>query len=322
MGFLMLIKNRFLRFILDDWIAKILCLVLAIVLYVFYQFSSLRERPLSVPLTLIASENLVPATQYPRTVRLVLRGESDEIFAIHENDLEAVLDLGTHTVPGTWRVPVKILKRGTALAAEPLNISIEPSEVSINLETKAYRLLEIIPEFRGQVAQGFEMVRWEVEPRTINAYGPVSVLDGVIQAVTEAIDLTGRDTDFSQRIRVLKADSVINFTTSEFVEVKITIRREQVSKVLPDISVMDLNLGTGLRINEALDSVSVKIRGERRLLENLQATSIVPSVDLTGVAAPGEYFVPVHVVVPDGITVENVDPAELMVTIGVSGARQ
>lgn len=312
-------KKKILHLLLDDWVAKVLCLVLAIVLYVFYQFSNLRDRPISVPVTLISSENLVPASQYPRTVRLLLRGESDEIYAIHESDLEAIIDLGVHTVPGTWRVPVKILKRGSALMAEPLTISVEPSEISIILETKFTRQLEIIPEFRGLVESGFEMVGYEVVPGTIDAVGPTSVVEGIQQAFTEAIDLTGRDENFAVRVRVLKADSVIHYATSEFVEVKVVISRELVFRTVTAIPVEVRNLLSGLSLKSELPSVSLRVSGSRKKLEDLNPGSLVAHIDFSAITKPGEYALPVQLVLPEGLELDTVEPARLTITVLATG---
>lgn len=313
-------KKKILHLFLDDWVAKVLCLVLAIVLYVFYQFSNLRDRPISVPVTLISSENLVPASQYPRTVRLLLRGESDEIYAIHESDLEAVIDLGVHTVPGTWRVPVKILKRGSALAAEPLTISVEPSEISIILETKFTRQLEIIPEFRGLVENGFEVVGFEVVPGTIDAVGPTSVVEGIQQAFTEAIDLTGRDENFAVRVRVLKADSVIHYATSEFVEVKVAISRELVFRTISAVSVETRNLSFGLSLESGLPFVTLRISGSRKKLEDFVPESLVAYIDLSAITQPGEYALPVQLVLPESLELDTVDPPLLNITLLGSGS--
>ncbi|MBU0936984.1 MAG: hypothetical protein KKI09_13430 [Spirochaetes bacterium] len=313
-------KKKILHLFLDDWVAKVLCLVLAIVLYVFYQFSNLRDRPISVPVTLISSENLVPASQYPRTVRLLLRGESDEIYAIHESDLEAVIDLGVHTVPGTWRVPVKILKRGSALAAEPLTISVEPSEISIILETKFTRQLEIIPEFRGLVENGFEVVGFEVVPGTIDAVGPTSVVEGIQQAFTEAIDLTGRDENFAVRVRVLKADSVIHYATSEFVEVKVAISRELVFRTISAVSVETRNLSSGLSLESGLPFVTLRISGSRKKLEDFVPESLVAYIDLSAITQPGEYALPVQLVLPESLELDTVDPPLLNITLLGSGS--
>jgi len=104
--------------LLADWPAKILSLAGAIALSYFYQINKLEERPMSVPLVVVTNDDFVPASQYPRTVRLVLRGESNAIYAVLEGDIEATLDLRGYTGAGVWRVPVRVEKRGSALGID------------------------------------------------------------------------------------------------------------------------------------------------------------------------------------------------------------
>jgi YbbR domain-containing protein len=320
----MLVKKNFFSYLLVDWIAKILCLIIAIMLYVFFQFNSLRDRAVSVPLTVITNDELVPASQYPRTIRLVLRGASDRIYSIQENDLEAILDLGSHNTPGTWRVPVRIHKRGSALSVDPLTISLEPSEVSIVLETKSSRQLKIVPEFRGTLESGYELVSVEVVPPFIDAVGPLSVLDNVREALTDPVDLSGRKENFVNRVRVLKAETTINYTASEFVEVRVTVRREILYKSYTRLPVALKGLMPELRLIGEAPLVSARLGSSRRIMETFMPALGLISLDLSDIREPGTYLVPITGNPPDEMTLDMVDPPVISVTVewrDVSGSR-
>lgn len=311
----MLVKRNFFRNLLVDWIAKILCLVIAIVLYAFYQFNSLRDRSVSVPLTVITNDELVPASQYPRTIRLVLRGESSKIYSIQENDLEAILDLGSHNSPGTWRVPVRIHKRGSALAVDPLSITLEPSEVSIVLESKTSRQLKIVPQFRGALESGYEIYAVEVSPPVIDAIGPLSVLDSLREALTDPVDLNGRNADFVNRIRVLKAETTIAYAGSEFVEVRVGIRRELLYKSYASLPVELRGLRPELRLAGEVPSVSARLGSSRRIMETFMPAPGLVSLDLSDIRTPGIYLLPVVANPPDEVLIDLIEPSVVSVTV-------
>ncbi len=64
-------RNRdFLGRVLADWPAKVLSLCAALLLFFFYQLNRLENRPLSVPLEVKVGADFVPASQYPRSVRV------------------------------------------------------------------------------------------------------------------------------------------------------------------------------------------------------------------------------------------------------------
>ena len=86
-----------LKRLLRNWPAKVLSFVAALMLLVFHNITSLEERFFSVPLELRLSESLVPASNYPRQVRVRLRGDSEEVFRVVEENIVAFADFSEHT---------------------------------------------------------------------------------------------------------------------------------------------------------------------------------------------------------------------------------
>ena len=95
----------------ENWPAKVLSIALAIILFVFHRMSMLEDRFFSVPLNLEINSNLVPASSYPRMVRVSLRGDANSIYPILEDDIEAYLDLTRYTDRGHYRAPVQVRKK-------------------------------------------------------------------------------------------------------------------------------------------------------------------------------------------------------------------
>jgi len=110
--------KKTLAMIANNWPAKVLSIGLAIFLVVFHRMNLLQNRFFSVPLKIETPGNLIPASSYPRMVRVTLRGEANGINPILEDDIEAYLDLSKHTEAGSYREPVQIRKLGTALGIE------------------------------------------------------------------------------------------------------------------------------------------------------------------------------------------------------------
>jgi hypothetical protein len=104
-------SSDLLRRLVHNWPAKILSLAAAVLLVVFNNVSRLEERFFSVPLELKLPAEYVPAAEYPQQVRIVLRGESEEIFRIEEQDIRAYVDLSEHDSSGEYQEPVEIERR-------------------------------------------------------------------------------------------------------------------------------------------------------------------------------------------------------------------
>ena len=86
-------NRRFFERILDNWPAKIISLAVALVLFLFYRIVNLEERFFNVPLSIEVPENFTASGNYPRSVRITLRGGQEEIFHILEEDIRASADL-------------------------------------------------------------------------------------------------------------------------------------------------------------------------------------------------------------------------------------
>jgi YbbR domain-containing protein len=181
----------------ENWPAKVLSVALAIMLFVFNQMSTLTTRTLSVPLTVETGYTMVPGSTYPRTVRVRLRGEDEGIKLITDSDIEAYVDFSRYETEGLYRAPVQVRKKGSALAIEPLEITVNPLEISVNLDRRINKTLSLSASIRGNPAPGFDMISHSISPGEIVVSGPSGVLGSITEIKTEPIDIEGRSGDFS-----------------------------------------------------------------------------------------------------------------------------
>ncbi|TFG84964.1 MAG: hypothetical protein E4H20_01630 [Spirochaetales bacterium] len=306
-----------LESLFEDWAAKILSLAAAITLFAFYQLNRLEERPMSVPLSVLTNAQFVPASQYPRTVRLVLRGEANTILAILESDLVATLDLRGFTSAGVWRVPVKIETRGTAIGIDPLEIAVDPGEIAMSIEPRTVKQLKILPNFRGFLETGFELAGFSLSPDVIEAAGPESIMEKLDDTSTEAVELGGRSSDFSVQVKLQKKDSLIEFLSSDTVEFTAEVRKAVVYKTFQDLSVVSIGLKSGLKVVSTLPTGSARIVATRTEFENFVLNDDVLVADLSGIETPGVHTVAVGPRFPEGMEVESWLPMVTTVTVAV-----
>jgi len=217
-------RELYLR-ITEKWPAKILSLAAAILISLFYKMNTLETRFFSAPLRVESAGLLVPASSYPQTVKINLRGENHSIFPILEEDVEAYIDLNKYSLEGTYRIPVQIRKKGSALGIEPLEITVEPVDILVKLENKISRTVYISPSFRGFIAEGYEMTSRSITPSSITAEGPRSNVEALSEINTAVIDLEGRNEDFSVMVNIINNDPLIVIHGNRMIEYSGTIRK-------------------------------------------------------------------------------------------------
>ena len=218
-------NSKFLVKVTEKWPVKVLSVAAALVLSLFHRMNTLETRFFSAPLSVEASEALVPANIYTQAVRIGLRGESNSIHPILEDDIEAYISLKKYSAEGTYKVPVEIRKKGSALGIEPIEISVEPIEISISLEYKTGRNINIAPVFRGTIAQGYELTGQSIIPSSVFVEGPRTIMDMIYELNTEAIDLEGRYENFSTMVNIINNDPLVNVHGNRMIEYRGTIRR-------------------------------------------------------------------------------------------------
>ena len=218
-------KAKLFALITEKWPVKVLSLAAAIIIFVFYRMSNLETRSFTVPVIVELSNTLIPIGSFSGSVRVSIRGDRDSIQPVLEEDIEAYINLGRYTYEGSYRVPVQIRKKGSALGVEPLEISVLPAEIQLVLEQKVTRIVTVFPVFQGTVADGFEMINQSLIPGSIVAEGPRSVLDNNVHFYTETINLDRRYDNFSIMVNIVNENQLINIIGNRLLEFRGSIRR-------------------------------------------------------------------------------------------------
>ncbi|MFP3960125.1 MAG: YbbR-like domain-containing protein [Spirochaetaceae bacterium] len=307
--------RRLIGRVLHNWPAKALSLVAAMLLLVFHDIARLEERFLSVPLVLELPDGYVPASEYPENVRVSLRGESDEIFRILEEDIRAYVDLSDYDTAGVYKDPVRIDRRGTASGIEPLEISVEPQEVSVTLEESLQKSVDVEPSLSGFPPSGYELTQYQTSPSSVEIEGPRSRVEDIDTVVTEDIDLSGRRDDFGVRVRLQHPDALVRFRGGDVVEFRGIIEESVVLHTFDPVETVVLGLDPELQIEGSLPSGMIRVQGRSSLIEEIDPEEIQLVADAGEITGEGEYTLSLRPDVPQGLVVLRYEPTEVEVRL-------
>lgn len=308
-------REELLQRLMHNWPAKILSVAAALVLFLLNRMSSLDERFLSVPLTLSTNENMMPASQYPRAVRVTLRGDANSIFLILEGDLQAYVDLSEYTSEGVYKAPVLIRKTGTALDIDPLEIRPDPMEITVALEQKVVREFEIVPNLEGAPETGYELTRLFLSPETVTLEGPRSSIDRLSSISTQSVSLTGRSESFQTRVRLQTLDPLVRIRGADAVELHAVIEESVEVRTYPGVDLIVLGLRPELTLVSPLPDGTVTIQGTLGFFETLRSEQMRLTVDLSHITAPGTYTLEAKPDLLRGAVVLNYEPLSVELTL-------
>ena len=296
----------------ENWVAKAASVGLAVFLFVFHRMTTLETRFFSVPLSVETNSAFVPSSTFPRVIRVSLRGDANSIYPILEDDIEAYIDLKKYNSVGLYRSPVQVRKKGSALGLEPLEIVVDPVEISLSLDRRVIKYLPLSANLRGNVEAGYDLESHSLSPTQVAVDGPAGVLETVSELHTDYVDLDGRSEDFSVMVNILNPDPLIIVRGNGMTEFKGYISLSVPVRNIDGLPIIPTGLNPLFQIS--IDRTgSVRIEGSKDDIDQFTPSADFLSVDCSEINAPGEYNLPVRIQLPRVLSLVRLEPVEIKV---------
>ncbi|MCL2601942.1 MAG: CdaR family protein [Treponema sp.] len=302
----------------ENWPAKVLSIALAIMLFVFHRMSALEERFFSIPLSIDRNGPLVPSASFPRMIRVTMRGEPNSIFSILESDIEVYIDMNRIEQPGVYTVPVQWRKRSVMQGAEPVQITVDPMEITLSLDHRISRAVPVTADLRGQIDTGHVMTQHSLNPAEVIIEGPAGLISGIPEIFTEAINLSGRQSDFLVVAAILSPDPLMIIRGSGTSEFRGSVR--QIISVRNIATIPIAITGLPPELAGKLEPAAANIRIEGTNQAALQAFAPGEDflrIDASDIDSPGEYIVRVLTAPAENMSI-SVEPGEVRLSVSVS----
>jgi YbbR domain-containing protein len=306
----------------ENWIAKVLSVALALVVFMFHRMNTMESRFFSTPLVLEIPTHLCPSQPYARMVRITLRGDANNIQPILDDDIEAYIDLNQYESPGAYHAPIKIRKKGTALGVEPLEIAVDPVEMIIEVDYKMNKMVPLTANIEGSLETGFDLVSHTLSPTQVVVEGPSGLLDSVLELYTDVIDLNGRNGDFSLSVGILNRDPLLTIRGNGVTEFKGFVHSRIDVRNFGSLPITLFSLDPRFTVETTIRTASVRLEGNRRDLDAFSPPENFLSVDCSAITEAGHYELPVKVSLPPSLSLVRVDPPSLGISLGDSSLEE
>lgn len=164
----------------------------------------------------------------------------------------------------------------------------------------------------GEPALGYQVSRVVVQPATVRAFGDLDVLNSLYYLETAPLDITGLKKTASMVTTIRHGGNISLSTETVTVVVQIEpVATQTFQKTL----YYGENLAEGLLCDIPPLSLTVTVAGPDTYLRDITNGDVVPYLDFSSITQPGVYTVPVSVNLPANITLTNVSPALVEVTV-------
>lgn len=279
--------------IFDNFKIKIICFILAIIMY----FSvSLFQRNTQIYSSNLIIDNLqdylIISNNIPENIKIIATDKEKVLNKITEEDFKVRLNLKDIETPNTYKKKLEWDIPG------PMNsffstIKVEPSEIVVNIDRLSEKNVSIKINSIGIPGSGYVEKSSSVEPSYIRIQGPENILDQINSVKTETINLEGVKESFRRQVNL----------TSDYKNVKILGKAEVYFEIIEETDVVNFKFQDANFLNlrdhfaaRMINEVFVTIKVPRSNLSNVTQADFSLSIDCANVIYPGEYTYPANVV--------------------------
>ncbi|MBO4424563.1 MAG: hypothetical protein J5768_03525 [Spirochaetales bacterium] len=126
-------RSKFFQKLLYNWQVKIICLLLAVLVYFVLLFSIQSSRSMTLPLSVTLPKDYKAESTIPKSVELVIQGTEDQIFMIDPSMISVSADFSTVNREGVSYAVVEIDAGDLAsyIDTTALSIFTRPSQVKV-----------------------------------------------------------------------------------------------------------------------------------------------------------------------------------------------
>jgi YbbR domain-containing protein len=171
----------------------------------------------------------------------------------------------------------------------------------------------VVPQVRGQPAQGYWQGQISVEPPSVQIVAEPALLEQTTVINTAPVDITGAEADVVRTVPLVRPNGV-TVVGVESATVRVAVQPLPGQQVR-DVAVTVLNVPEGRTASVVPGVVQVTLSGPQPVLARLQVSDVVATANMEGLGE-GTQSVPVTARVGvEGIQVDRVSPERVNVTL-------
>jgi YbbR domain-containing protein len=313
------------RMLKSNWLLKIMSVFFALILwsYVLAENDPLRTREVEdVPVRYSNSEELSAKdlailggfSDVLSSVTVKVEAKQSELKYLNSKNVFAYADLST--INGTGEHVLDI----TATSTFGKVLTVTPSQITVSIDDLVTRMVPVIVETTGNVADGYYAMEPAVSAEVINISGARADVEKVVKAVCH-INLNGLTSGFKESIETELLDSAGNTINNSLFTGNIPsviVSLDVPAKKTVPINTSDLLLGqdelsSGYELaGITVEPQSVDILGEKSVLDNISTISLKP-VSVSG--AGSDIVTLLDYDLPDGVSLLTEGQAQVYISI-------
>ena len=299
----------------ENWLAKVICFVAALFLYLFFLFSTLDKKSFSVPLQVEAKNGMVAASSYPQNVRITVTGKPEDISTLHENDFTAFIDLDYISHEGEALVPVQLTLSKEAMLFDTMELKVSPEHITLKIEEQISAFVPVNPLVSGEPAHGYELKSVEINPPEVRVTGPRTMVNNCTRLQTRMVSLAGISSDRELTATLESPGRLLHLADGVQVTLKAKVTPSLMVKRFESASVNLSGLETEFEPTGSVHTILLSLRGPVLALESYTPGVSTILADCRNITSEGTHEVPLIFNLPGGTVALDETPKRIKITV-------
>ncbi|MBN2402859.1 MAG: hypothetical protein JXN64_10725 [Spirochaetes bacterium] len=221
--------------------AKIICVLLAVLLWAYIGSTNIGEVKFKIPITFTnLPETLVMLKISNKYVSATLTGRKDNLKNVNVKSIKAVVDLDQPEIGINKSYPIELVKDEVP---ENIEINLSVKNVSLIVDRNVTKRVKVKANIIDKVQDGYVLGRVMIIPESINISGPESLIKSINFMQTEKLSIT------KATGRIIKDAGIYN---NDFPDV-----RTDISKVRVIIPVIETSNSTEFKKKIILKNTNI-----------------------------------------------------------------
>ena len=274
----------------ENWPAKLISLVAAILIYVFYQLSILETKNIAVPISVYENGNVRVMSMQDKTAHVTVKGLRENIVSLESVDFKTYIDINSLTEEGEYEVPLKMQLSDNATVLENLEVKVTPAVIKVSVAEYASAYVPVSASVSGSPAHGYELGDVLIEPPSVKIYGPKDIVSSVDHLITGQISLNDRSESFVLETDIINDNDMIEFPEFHRVSVSAGIIQSTTRKVYENVPVTVLKPSEPYYVDVPELYSKITLQGTVLNLENYIIPRNTFYVDCSSITKEGTYL--------------------------------
>ena len=289
--------------IADNFLLKLLSLVLAFFIWFYVHTERTQELTITVEVAFVPQANTILLSDKMKSFEILLEGPSEIIQTI-PNPIELFEQCKTHSSTITIEEQKLDLPPGVTLVRKL-------PELSYHVEKTVTLSLSILVEATNSPVSGYMQGDLVFSPKTVSVTGPESVLNQDMTLSTEPVNLFGKMASFETLLRIRNSFKDPNIIIEDIlVKVQVEIFPEEMEKDFEvPVTIVESPRFPFIVKSVVQDKVKISVKGPKTKIEKMTVEDILVLVNISYLKTKGIHTeIPTQVVLPDGITLVGTPP--------------